>query len=122
MFWRTSTLAEIKCITKDELAQDLKEAGVTMSEERLTDEIAKCLASHRSVVLCTLQKHTRVIYIARNLFHGMCKGIPWTLRYCGRGVLLGHEGLEPGTLRHENISEPKVYLYTSHGTNFLLYK
>jgi hypothetical protein len=33
-----------------------------------------------SVVLCTLQKHTRVIYIARNLFHGMCKGIRWALR------------------------------------------
>jgi ribosomal 50S subunit-associated protein YjgA (DUF615 family) len=47
MFWRTSTLAEIKCITKDELALDLKEAGVTMSEERLTDEIAKILASLR---------------------------------------------------------------------------
>jgi hypothetical protein len=26
------------------------------------------------------------------------------------------------TLRLENISEPKLYLYTSHGTNFWLYK
>jgi hypothetical protein len=32
-------------------------------------------------------------------------------------VVLGHAGLENGTLRLENISEPKVYLYTSHGTN-----
>jgi hypothetical protein len=32
------------------------------------------------VVLCTLQKQTRAIYIARNLFHGVCKGITWALR------------------------------------------
>jgi hypothetical protein len=37
-------------------------------------------------------------------------------------LLLGHAGLEPGILILENISEPKVYLYTPHGTNFWLYK